>query len=402
MSQNRLRARLRGTTGVVAAMMLLAALPATAIADGAPPDEARGKGVSQAPGLAKQDTLRWVAPKDLYVGTAVAGGGHHEWQDYPDPFTYDEEYREVLAAEYSSLTPENQLKWEFVHPEQGEYNFGPADAIVEFAERNGQVVRGHTLFWHSQNPEWLEEGDFTPDELREILRDHIHTVVGRYAGRIHQWEVANEIIGDWGGQLRTNQNIWIRELGPEIIGDAFRWAHEADPDAVLFLNDYSVEGLNTKANAYYELVQDLLEDDVPIHGFGAQAHLGLQWGFDPGLEANLQRFADLGLETAITELDVRMNLVDGEQTEAQREAQALRYQQVLEACLAVEGCNSFTVWGTTDKYSWVPVFFSGQGAATIMTDDMERKPAYYSLQQTLAEARWPGVDRIERHPAHRR
>lgn len=340
----------------------------------------------QAPGLEKQDTLRWVAPQDLKIGTAVAGGGHHETQPYPDPFTFDQEYRERLAAEFNSVSPENQLKWEFVHPERDTYRFAEMDAIVEFAQQNKQVVRGHTLFWHSQNPEWLEEGNFSKDELRAILKEHIQTVVGRYAGKIQQWDVANEIFnGD--GTLRTTDNIWIRELGPEIIADAFRWAHEADPEAKLFFNDYGVEGINAKSNAYLELIPRLQAQGVPVDGFAIQGHLSTRYGFPGNLKANLQRFDDLGLETAITEIDVRMDIAPGTTpTAAQLEKQASYYDRALEACVAVEECNSFTIWGFVDKYSWVPVFFAGEGEATVMWNDFTRKPAYYALQETLEQA----------------
>ncbi|MEE1938083.1 endo-1,4-beta-xylanase [Streptomyces sp. TRM 70361] len=336
---------------------------------------------------AKFERLRWAAPPGFYVGTAVAGGGHHLEQDYPDPFTHDRPYRKLLAQQFNSVSPENQMKWEFIHPERDRYNFEAADAIVEFAQRHRQVVRGHTLLWHSQNPEWLEQGDFSKEELREILHDHITTVVGRYKGKIQQWDVANEIF-DEQGNLRTQDNIWLRELGPEIIADAFRWAHEADPKAKLFFNDYGVESDNAKSDAYYALSQELMEQGVPVHGFSVQAHLSMRYGFPGDLQQNLERFDELGLETAVTELDVRMDLPEsGVPTEAQLEQQADWYQRTLAACLAVEDCNSFTIWGFTDKYSWVPVFFEGEGSATIMTEDFERKPAYYALQSTLKEAK---------------
>jgi endo-1,4-beta-xylanase len=331
-------------------------------------------------------TLRQAAPDGFVIGTAVAGGGHHLDQPYPDPFPNDRKYRHLVAKEFSSVTPENQLKWEFVHPEQDVYNFGPTDDIVKFAEQHDQEVRGHTLMWHSQNPAWLNEGDFTADELREILRDHIFTVVGRYAGRIDQWDVANEVFDD-AGNLRTTDNIWLRELGPGIIADAFRWAHEADPSAELFFNDFNVEDINAKSNAYYALTQQLLAEGVPVHGFSVQGHLSTRFGFPGSLQANLQRFADLGLAIAVTELDVRMDLPpSGEPTQSMLALQANYYARYLEACLAVEECDSFTVWGFTDKYSWVPVFFQGQGSATIMTGDFERKPAYFALRETLADA----------------
>jgi endo-1,4-beta-xylanase len=334
----------------------------------------------------RKETLRQAAPKGFHIGTAVAGGGHHETQPYPDPFTHDQKYRQVLAREFSSVSAENQMKWDYIHPERDGYNFGMADKIVKFAQQNRQVVRGHTLLWHNQNPAWLTDGTFTPDELRGILRDHIKTVVGRYKGRIQQWDVANEIFTETGA-LRTTENIWIRELGPGIIADAFRWAHEADPRAKLFFNDYGVESVNAKSDAYFALIKELRAKRVPVHGFSAQAHLSLRYGFPDDLQTNLRRFAKVGLQTAITELDVRMDLPDGGvPTPEQLRQQADYYQRTLTACLNVRGCDSFTVWGFTDKYSWVPVFFEGEGAANIMWDDFTRKPSYYALRSTLARA----------------
>ncbi|WP_225642109.1 endo-1,4-beta-xylanase [Streptomyces werraensis] len=336
---------------------------------------------------AQFDRLRAAAPEGFVIGTAVAGGGHHLEQDYPDPFTYDKEYRKVLGREFSSVSPENQMKWDYIHPERDRYDFGQADAIVEFARKNRQVVRGHTLLWHSQNPAWLENGDFTKEELRGILREHITTVVGRYKGKIQQWDVANEIFDDQ-GNLRTQDNIWIRELGPGIVADAFRWAHKADPKAKLFFNDYNVESVNAKSDAYYALVKDLRAQRVPVHGFSVQGHLSTRYGFPGDLADNLRRFDALGLETAVTELDVRMDVPEGSlPTPAQEKQQAEYYQRMLQACLEVDGCNSFTIWGFTDKYSWVPVFFEGEGFATVMTDDFDRKPAYYALRDTLKDAR---------------
>jgi endo-1,4-beta-xylanase len=357
---------------VVVAVLAASALLVTGAA---PPAQAGGK----------DRTLRQAAPHGLRIGTAVAGGGHHLEQDYPDPFTSDRPYRQVLAREFSSLSPENQMKWEFIHPERGEYRFGPADAIVRFARQNGQVVRGHTLLWHSQNPAWLTEGTFTKAELRAILKEHISTVVGRYRGQIQQWDVANEIL-DENGAYRQ-ENIFIRELGPGIVADAFRWAHRADPRAQLFLNDYGVDWPGAKVDAYEALSRQLLADGVPLHGFASQAHLSTRYGAPDQLRDVLRRFDDLGLHTAITELDVRMDLPEGGVPTAEQLAtQATYYTTVLDACLAVDGCNSFTIWGFTDKYSWVPHFFPAEGAATVMWDDLRRKPAYYALRDTLAAA----------------
>src|SRR3712207_1925886 len=172
---------------------LVPLLMAPAVASAAPPPHAQE---DSSYGQAKKNGLRTVAPDDLVIGTAAAGGGHHVTAGYPDPFTYDKEYRKVLAAEFSSVSPENQMKWEFLHPERGVWNFAAADAIVDFAEANGQVVRGHTLLWHSQLPDWVKDPTISDAELEAILKDHIQTVVGRYAGRIQQWDVANEIFAD--------------------------------------------------------------------------------------------------------------------------------------------------------------------------------------------------------------
>ncbi|XVV16558.1 endo-1,4-beta-xylanase [Actinoplanes sp. CA-131856] len=358
------------------ALVALFTLPLLAL--GAQPALAHGHGDGK--------TLRAAAPRDLRIGSAVAGGGHHVDQPYPDPFTYDRPYRKVLAREFNSVSPENQMKWEFIHPERNRYNFGPADAIVRFARANGQVVRGHTLLWHSQNPAWLNEGTFTKAELRSILKSHIFTVVGHYRGQIQQWDVANEIFNE-NGEYRQ-ENIFIRELGPGIVADAFRWAHQADPKAQLFLNDYGVEWPGVKVDAYESLARQLLAARVPLHGFASQAHLSMRYGAPDQLAAVLQRFDDLGLHTAITELDVRMDLPDsGVPTAEQLQTQATYYKTVLDACLAVDGCNSFTIWGFTDKYSWVPVFFPSEGAATVMWDDFSKKPAYYALRDTLNKAR---------------
>jgi endo-1,4-beta-xylanase len=370
--------------GALCLLLSAAALPAAASAPSAPPDHARE---DQSHGRAKKHGLRTVAPEGFFIGTAAAGGGHHLEQDYPDPFTYDRKYRRILAAEFNSVTPENQMKWEFIHPEPDVYNFGPTDAIVAFARRHHQVVRGHTLLWHSQLPAWVAQGDYTDAELRAVLRDHITTVVGHYRGRIQQWDVANEIFTDGADPQLRQENIFISRLGPGIIADAFRWAHEADPHARLFLNDYAVEDVGAKSTAYYELSKQLLAQGVPLHGFAVQAHLSFEYPYPATLRENLQRFDDLGLETAVTELDVRMPVGEDGPTAQQLRQQADWYRWTLEACLAVEDCDSFTIWGFTDKYSWVPHFFTGFGAANVMFEDFERKPAYYALWRTLRAAK---------------
>jgi len=338
-----------------------------------------------------EPTLRSEAPRDLKIGSAVWGQRDLIGYDRKHPT----EFQSILAAEFNSITPENDMKWAEVHPEPGVYDFSGADAVVAFAQANGQEVRGHTLLWHSQNPQWVIDGSatWTCQEARDVLEDHITTVVGRYAGEIYQWDVANEIFqDDWdtgGVRLRTEANPFLKACAADpvaLIGDAFRWAHEADPEAVLFLNDYNAEGINNKTNAYYALAQELLADGVPLGGFGAQGHLSLMYGFDESIQANFERFAALGLQVAITEADVRMPLGDdGEPTAEQIALQAERYDKMLQACINVPACTSYTVWGFDDGRSWVPSVFP-EGYATIMTADFEKKPAYYALLESLTDA----------------
>jgi endo-1,4-beta-xylanase len=313
---------------------------------------------------------------DLRVGTAVD----------MTALANDETYRDRIATEFDSVTAENVMKWETIEPARGQLDFGPADELMAFARDNRQAVRGHVLLWHNQLPAWLTggvaSGDITPTELRGILRRHIIDTVSHFRGRVYQWDVVNEVIDD-NAQLRDT--IWLQQLGPGYIADAFRWAHQADPRARLYLNDYNVEGISPKSDAYYALAQDLLADGVPVHGMGVQGHLGVQFGFFPAsnVAQNLQRFADLGLETSVTEADVRM-LMPSDTVKLQAQAQG--YNTLLQGCLLVRRCTSFTVWGYTDRYSWVPGFFAGEGAANLLDENFAPKPAYQAVQVTLALA----------------
>jgi endo-1,4-beta-xylanase len=286
-------------------------------------------------------------------------------------------YRQAVAREFSTVTPENVMKWESVEPQRGVYNWAAADDLVDFARAHGQTVRGHTLVWHSQNPAWLTEASFSPAELRVILRKHIFDEVGHFKGRIWAWDVVNEAFND-DGTLRDT--IWLRNLGPGYIADAFRWAHQADPGAKLFLNDYNNEGVSPKSDAYYALVKQLRSQGVPVQGYGMQGHLALQYGLPGTVLANARRFDALGLQTAFTEVDVRM-LLPADAVKVQAQAQG--FTTLLTACLLVKRCVSYTLWGFTDKYSWVPGVFAGEGSATPFDESFAPKPAYRALHDTL-------------------
>ncbi|POX60885.1 1,4-beta-xylanase [Streptomyces sp. Ru62] len=322
--------------------------------------------------------LRQLAADDhLRIGTAVDTSA----------LTDDPAYRRLAGSEFSTLTPENVMKWEAIEPRQGEYDYAAADRLVDFARKHGQKVRGHVLVWHNQLPSWLTSGDFSADQLREILHRHITDTVRHFKGRVWQWDVVNEAFNE-DGTLRDS--IWLRELGPGYIADAFRWAHEADPHALLFYNDYNTEWTGPKSDAVYDLVSRLRAEGVPVDGVGFQGHLGIQYGLPTGMAANFARFDRLGLATAVTEADVRMPLpADADKLATQAEG----YRLLLDACLRTRHCISFTVWGFTDKYSWVPGTFPGEGAANLYDEDYRPKPAYRTLQSELAgRARTGGAE----------
>jgi endo-1,4-beta-xylanase len=356
--------------GALAAVALYSITLQSSVADNASTERHQPPSVDQ--------PLRELAKfSDLRVGTAVD----------VDALNNDAPYRERIASEFNSITAENVMKWQLVEPTRGQLDFSAADALVDFAKRNGQKVRGHTLLWHNQLPTWLTEGvaagTITPAELRGILRQHVLDEVSHFRGQIYQWDVVNEVIDD-NAQLRDT--IWLQNLGPGYIADVFRWARQADPRVKLYLNDYNVEGLNAKSDAYYNLAKDLLRQRVPLDGFGAQGHYGVQFGFHSASEvaANFARFEALGLETSVTEADVRM-IMPADTVKLQAQAQG--YSVLLQGCLLARKCTSFTVWGFTDKYSWVPGFFEGEGAANLLDENFQPKPAYREAQAILALSR---------------
>ena len=304
------------------------------------------------------------------------------------PLSNDPTYTEVLAREFNILTPENMMKFSFIHPSQDEYDFTEADAIVDFAEENGMEVRGHCLVWHKQLPSWLTEGNWSRDELIDILRDHIYTVVGHYKGRVKYWDVVNEAATGSGDFV---ESIWYNIIGPEYIEMAFRWAHDADPDALLFYNDFYAEGLNKKSDAIYNGIKFLKKyRNVPIHGIGLQMHANLEC--HPVIEemtaevtTNMQRLADLGREIHITEMDV---CIAGEVTQEKLDQQADIYRGIIDTCLSIDACKSIVMWGFTDLYS----YFNdnpGRGAAFIFDKSYQAKPAYDAIIELLTPEETP-------------
>jgi len=302
-------------------------------------------------------------------------------------------YAATLAREYNLIEPEDALKWEVLHPERHSFDFSDADRIVAFAKLYGMKIRGHTLVWTHQNPPWLVNGKFSETELRSLLHEHISEVVGHYRGQIYAWDVVNESI-DETGNLRSSlwydqPGIGLAGRGTAYIEQALRWAHQADPDALLFYNDGGGETVNTKSDAIHKMLTDFKEHNVPIDGVGLQMHLDLNADVF-SIAQNIQRFSDSGLQVHTTEADVGI-AVDRNRRVLNPEdlaRQARIYEAILTACLRQRGCTAFQTWGFSDKYSWINSTSRGTKGAALLFDARYRpKPAYAAAQQVLTRGR---------------
>ncbi|HEX6765716.1 MAG TPA: endo-1,4-beta-xylanase, partial [Polyangiaceae bacterium] len=293
-------------------------------------------------------------------------------------FMSDPRYSEVAAREFDSLTPENEMKWYATEPSPGKFSFEAGDRLVAFAERHSMRVRGHTLVWHNQLSPWVN--GLHGNELKDAMLRHVRTVAVHWKGRIAQWDVVNEAVDD-AGKLR--QNSPFTALGPGYIADAFRAAHEADPGALLFYNDYETEAFDSpKTLGAYELVKSLKESGVPIHGVGFQMHVDPRgWPSSDEMQKNFERFAKLGLLVELTEIDVPLGEIPGN-AETKLEKQSEIARGVVRACLAVPACTGMTFWGLTDKHSWLstpewgPKKGRGPHLPLLFDESYGKKPIY--------------------------
>ncbi len=299
---------------------------------------------------------------------------------------WNQPYNDTVRRE-SSIVETDGLAWDLVHQDRDSYQFCNGDQEVAFARANGAQVLGRTLSW-SENPDWLTKGNFSHDELINILHEHIQTVVGRYRSQVATWIVANEVFAyDRSASLRDT--IWSRGIGPEYIDMAFRWAHDADPQAVLLLNETDAEGLNPKSDAVYQLAKGLLARGVPITGVGMQMHLGARQHANPTptaqeVAANMKRLADLGLDVYITEMDVP---VKEPATAEELAAQAQTYRDILGVCLAATNCKAFVTGDVYDGDSWLNERpkFAGLTAPLLFDESFRPKPAYQALIDLLKQ-----------------
>jgi endo-1,4-beta-xylanase len=363
------------------------------------------------PTRSTEQTLRESAQgRQILIGTAVRPSQLSEAL-----------YTSTLAREFNMLEPEDALKWEVVHPRRHDFDFSQADQILEFATKHSMKVRGHTLVWHRQNPKWLTEGHYTSTELGHILEDHIKTVVGHYRGKIFAWDVVNEAFDEVRpGNLRST--IWRDQPGfalgrndpdssPEprassnpvgaepvassskqtyaYIEQCFRWAHEADPQALLFYNEAEAETINTKSDAIFSMVRDFRQRGAPIDGVGLQMHISNLNADVASVSANIKRLTELGVQVHITEMDVALPVDSNGNARAEDlNRQADIYRDLAIACLSHPGCTAIQTWGFTDKYSWIGSHTKHrQGAALLFDQNYRAKPAYKALRDALDSAR---------------
>jgi endo-1,4-beta-xylanase len=279
----------------------------------------------------------------------------------------------------SKVTPANGQKWMYIEPQRNVFNYSMAEEIIQPSLKAKQMRRCHNFVWHNQLPDWLTSKNYTKPELISILENHIKNEARHFYDECYAWDVVNEAFND-DGTLRSD--LWLDTIGPEYIELAFKFARKyVSPRTRLYYNDYGIERVNNKSLAVQKLAKDYVKRGVPIDGVGLQAHFTI--GRAPtytDVRAALNLFTKLGLETALTELDVRVDLPDNSTKQA---LQATVYSESVRACVDEKSCVGVTVWDFWDPVSWVPSTFPGYGNACLFDDNLKRKPAYFAISDML-------------------
>ncbi|KAI9046795.1 hypothetical protein LZ554_009530 [Drepanopeziza brunnea f. sp. 'monogermtubi'] len=298
-----------------------------------------------------------------------------------NPELTDTQYVAILSDtnEFGQITAGNAQKWSYTEPTQGSFSWTQGDVISNLAKTNGQLLRCHTLVWHSQLPGWVTSGTWTNATLIAAMKNHIANEVTHYKGQCYAWDVVNEAFNEDG---TWRSSVFYNIIGPEFIPIAFQTAALYDPDVKLYYNDYNIESAGSKVTSALSLVRSLKARGIKIDGVGMQAHFIV--GSTPSLSAqtsNLKSFTALGVEVAYSELDVRFTSLPP--TTSGLAQQSTDYVNTVSACLATVGCVGITIWDFTDKYSWIPATFPGQGQACLWYADFTKHPAYNAVVGVL-------------------
>ena len=301
----------------------------------------------------------------------------------------DPKYPKILIEQSGSLTPENEMKFSALQPQPGKFDFKKADRMVQFAVDHGMSIHAHTLAWYDSLPDWIKKGRFGKKHLEKILEKHITTVVAHFHKKFpamrFEWDVVNEAIDPKTLQIRDHPWARIGAAPYDFIPLAFRWAHKADPTALLFYNDFESEDLGSKSNAVFGLVSRMRQEDVPLDGVGFQFHY--VGGEIPKLEEiaeNFRRYQQLGLQVRITELDYGLDPSEAHDPKALAR-QAHAYATAFRACLESLNCMGVTTWGFTDRYTWMPDAEVSLTAPLMLDSDYRAKPAFCAVSRTLLD-----------------
>jgi len=293
----------------------------------------------------------------------------------------DPEYGQILSREFNCIVGENNMKMDAIQQARGQFDFAQADAMMEFAVQHDMKVRAVPLVWHDALPRWAMNQKFPRQEALGILKDHIFAVMSHFKGRVFAWDVLNEGLNDKGPGLRE-KSVWFKSIGPGYVDEVFHMAHEADSKALLFYNDYNMDGISPSSDRCYNWAKNMLARNVPLHGIGLQYHVQVEnYPSQKAVIRNIRRFNDLGLAVHITELDVWL---PAKATALHLQQQANVYRSIIEAVLASPRCPAIVLWGFTDRYSWVHSTSNGQYDHGLIFDrDYRPKPAYNAIAAAL-------------------
>jgi endo-1,4-beta-xylanase len=321
------------------------------------------------------------------------------------------QYASTIKTNYQLMVPEIEMKPQHLWWGDNIYNFTDPDWLLGdtpnstgWIQQNGMLLRGHNLLWAGDQhmPAWLiqQESSITPDKAKSLMSDYIHTVVGRYRGKVAWWDVVNEAIeADYkntSNPFNLRNCFWFRKLGADFMKYAFIFAHEADPDVKLYYNDYNIESVGLKGNRTLDLIRWLKSENVPIHGIGMQWHIMVSTNVTPGdgYYQNAQQFVDLGLDFMVTELDISIPMNGTKPLNSSDvEKQGLVYRSLLQYVLHFfPRCQAMLTWGFTDRYSWIPSASNyTRGDALPLDSSYQPKPAYLQMQEELARVLTDGV-----------
>jgi endo-1,4-beta-xylanase len=299
-------------------------------------------------------------------------------------------YMDIARDQFGFVVIDGQPNWQFedgqLRPGPDQYDYSRIDQVLAFAKAHNKPVRMHHFVWGEEKwlPDWLKNSNYTEDQVLDLMRQHILTVGEHYKDDVREWTVVNEAFTR--GLGVNGLRDWWKDAtgGQEYISRAFRWAREADPDAILILNDFGNEVENTNSNAMYEYVKKMKADNVPIDAIGMQMHIdGTKPPSKEDVIANMKRFAELGVKVYVTEFDVNMNDVAGDEGHKERE-QARIYHEMLRACIESRVCPSFAYLGITDKESWYNEMGVPNAMPLFFDRDYQPKPAFYSMRDALS------------------